>query len=185
MIYTGLLSLLLAEYAASQKCSAVLLCSADSIYPIPMQWSPKSIAVCALLTKKKEKLLLNMSYSSHFGLVIFIYCRYVCSMTPCKPLEEMEKVKLKPQRIQEESFEETPLLIAVLTYIGYGVLILFGHIRDMLGRWGIKKGPTIEPVLEVQRVLKPFSYFITYNYITYISIYCECLSESGTHATMS
>jgi len=33
MIYTGLLSLLLAEYSASQKCSAVLLCSADSIYP--------------------------------------------------------------------------------------------------------------------------------------------------------
>jgi len=33
MIYTGLLSLLLAEYAASQKRSAVLLCSADSIYP--------------------------------------------------------------------------------------------------------------------------------------------------------
>jgi len=33
MIYTGLLSLLLAEYTATQKCSAVLLCSADSIYP--------------------------------------------------------------------------------------------------------------------------------------------------------
>ena len=33
MIYTGLLSLLLAEYAANEKCSAVLLCSADSIYP--------------------------------------------------------------------------------------------------------------------------------------------------------
>jgi len=29
----GKLYLLLAEYAANQKCSAVLLCSADSIYP--------------------------------------------------------------------------------------------------------------------------------------------------------
>jgi len=37
MIYTGLLSLLLAEYAANQKCSAVLLCSADSIYPLAMR----------------------------------------------------------------------------------------------------------------------------------------------------
>jgi len=37
MIYTGLLSLLLAEYAANQKCSAVLLCSADSIYPLYWQ----------------------------------------------------------------------------------------------------------------------------------------------------
>ena len=34
MIYTDLLSLLLAEYAANQKCSAILLCSADSIYPM-------------------------------------------------------------------------------------------------------------------------------------------------------
>jgi len=34
MIYTGLLSLLLAEYAAYQKRSAFLLCSADSIYPV-------------------------------------------------------------------------------------------------------------------------------------------------------
>ena len=33
MIYTGLLSLLLAEYAANQQCSVFLLCFADSIYP--------------------------------------------------------------------------------------------------------------------------------------------------------
>jgi len=38
MIYCGLLSLLLAEYAANKKCSAVLLCSADSIYPDPGAW---------------------------------------------------------------------------------------------------------------------------------------------------
>jgi len=35
MIYTGLLSLLLAEYAANQKCSAVLLCSAA----LPIQYT--------------------------------------------------------------------------------------------------------------------------------------------------
>ena len=37
MIYTGLLSLLLTEYAANQKCSAVLLCSADSVQTYPLQ----------------------------------------------------------------------------------------------------------------------------------------------------
>jgi len=42
MIYTGLLSLLLTEYAANQKCSAVLLCSADSIYPKPKGWTTLS-----------------------------------------------------------------------------------------------------------------------------------------------
>lgn len=40
-----------------------------------------------------------------------------------------------------EFFEETPLYIAVLTYIGYGILILFGHFRDFLRRWNIEKLP--------------------------------------------
>ena len=62
---------------------------------------------------------------------------------------------VKPRLVcrEDESFEETPLLIAVLTYIGYGVLILFGHIRDALRCWGCEKVPTIaEPVSEVKRV---------------------------------
>ena len=74
-------------------------------------------------------------------------------------LEKMGKVKMKPLSAgsQDESFEETPLLIAVLTYIGYGVLIMFGHIRDMLRRWGCEKVPTIaEPLSEVQKVFRLF-----------------------------
>jgi len=38
-----------------------------------------------------------------------------------------------------EFFEETPLYIAVLTYIGYGILIVFGHFRDLLCRWNLEK----------------------------------------------
>jgi len=38
-----------------------------------------------------------------------------------------------------ESFEETPLLVAVVTYISYGILIIFGHIRELLRKCGIKK----------------------------------------------
>jgi len=52
-----------------------------------------------------------------------------------------------------ESFEETPLLIAVLTYIGYGILIVFGHMRDWLRQWGWEKVPVAaEPVSEVKAV---------------------------------
>ena len=47
-------------------------------------------------------------------------------------------------------FEQTPLLIAVLTYLGYGILILFGHLRDLMRRIGIEKLPVAsEPVKEV------------------------------------
>ncbi|KAM6462122.1 serine palmitoyltransferase 2 isoform 1-T1 [Liasis olivaceus] len=38
-----------------------------------------------------------------------------------------------------ETFEETPMLVAVLTYVGYGVLTLFGYLRDFLRQWKIEK----------------------------------------------
>ncbi|KAL7872245.1 hypothetical protein SRHO_G00072280 [Serrasalmus rhombeus] len=38
-----------------------------------------------------------------------------------------------------ESFEETPLLVAVLTYMGYGILTLFGYLRDFLRDWNFEK----------------------------------------------
>lgn len=38
-----------------------------------------------------------------------------------------------------EYFEETPLLVAVLTYMGYGILTLFGYLRDFLREWKIEK----------------------------------------------
>ncbi|XP_004083402.1 serine palmitoyltransferase 2 [Oryzias latipes] len=38
-----------------------------------------------------------------------------------------------------ESFEETPLLVAVLTYMGYGILTIFGYFRDFLRHWNIEK----------------------------------------------
>ena len=61
---------------------------------------------------------------------------------------KMEKMERKKHNF--ESFEETPLLIAVVTYIGYGVLIVFGHMRDCLRRWGWEKVPVAaEPVTEV------------------------------------
>ncbi|KAG5847024.1 serine palmitoyltransferase 2-like isoform X2 [Anguilla rostrata] len=38
-----------------------------------------------------------------------------------------------------ESFEETPMLVAVLTYMGYGILTIFGYLRDFLREWKIEK----------------------------------------------
>ncbi|KAL0969845.1 hypothetical protein UPYG_G00233110 [Umbra pygmaea] len=38
-----------------------------------------------------------------------------------------------------ESFEETPMLVAVLTYMGYGILTIFGYLRDFLRNWKIEK----------------------------------------------
>ncbi|XP_075879590.1 serine palmitoyltransferase 2-like [Nelusetta ayraudi] len=38
-----------------------------------------------------------------------------------------------------ESFEETPMLVAVLTYMGYGILTVFGYFRDFLRHWKIER----------------------------------------------
>lgn len=44
-----------------------------------------------------------------------------------------------PKRKIIETFEETPLPVAIWTYLGYGIIILFGHFRDCLRKWGIEK----------------------------------------------
>ena len=46
---------------------------------------------------------------------------------------------LEPTRIQDANFEETPLIVAVITYIGYGILVVFGYLRDFLRYRGLEK----------------------------------------------
>lgn len=53
----------------------------------------------------------------------------------------MQAQKEKPARRVFELFEETPLYIAVFTYIGYGILFVFGSFRDLLRRWHLEKIP--------------------------------------------
>ncbi|ESN98913.1 hypothetical protein HELRODRAFT_66644 [Helobdella robusta] len=47
-----------------------------------------------------------------------------------------------------ESFEETPLIIAILTYLGYGILIVFGHIGDFLRKWNVFYNPLVTEKVE-------------------------------------
>ena len=52
------------------------------------------------------------------------------------------KVRKKLDYVPKESFQEPPLIEAVFTYIGYGLLIIMGHISDFLRRFGLKSsGP--------------------------------------------
>jgi len=46
-----------------------------------------------------------------------------------------------------ESFEETPLLVAVITYISYAILIVFGHIRELLRKCSLEKVPVAREYL--------------------------------------
>ncbi|XP_075719202.1 serine palmitoyltransferase 3-like [Rhinoderma darwinii] len=39
----------------------------------------------------------------------------------------------------KESFEEAPMYVAVFTYIGFGVVTLFGYLRDFMRAWGLEK----------------------------------------------
>ena len=53
--------------------------------------------------------------------------------------QERLKKKTKAKPIQQQLFEETPLLVAVITYIGYGVLVVFGYVRDFLRYYGLER----------------------------------------------
>ena len=41
--------------------------------------------------------------------------------------------------VHDEEFEATPLFIAVITYISYAILIIFGYIRDLMRFYGLEK----------------------------------------------
>lgn len=48
----------------------------------------------------------------------------------------------------DETFEETPILAAIMTYLSYGLMVVIGHIRDFLRSIGIEKEKTCtEPKL--------------------------------------
>ncbi|RWS13651.1 serine palmitoyltransferase 2-like protein [Dinothrombium tinctorium] len=49
------------------------------------------------------------------------------------------KKECKTRVAEEEEYEETPLIIALLAYLSYVVLIIFGHLRDFLRNTGIEK----------------------------------------------
>jgi len=58
-----------------------------------------------------------------------------------------------------ESFEETPLLAAIATYICYGLVVLIGHIRDFLNNIGVLKiNACLEPRIPVKELLDLHKY---------------------------
>ena len=78
-------------------------------------------------------------------------------------------------RREFEMFEETPLYIAVLTYLGYAILILFGHLRDALRRWQLEANHATQEYL-TSPVLSPS---------IYTCFYCiriaHCTARTGTY----
>ncbi|KAJ8289012.1 hypothetical protein COCON_G00016710 [Conger conger] len=60
----------------------------------------------------------------------------------CYPEEKVHHIACNGglyNRPFNESFEETPMLLAVLTYLSYGILTIFGYLRDFLREWKIEK----------------------------------------------
>ncbi|KAK6479029.1 serine palmitoyltransferase 2-like [Huso huso] len=67
---------------------------------------------------------------------------YLYQKQHCYPEEKIYHVAHNGglyKRPFNEVFEETPMLVAVLTYMGYGILTLFGYLRDFLRDWKIEK----------------------------------------------
>ena len=50
-----------------------------------------------------------------------------------------EDVKMAENDLEDEEFEETPLFAAVLTYLSYAILCLFGWLRDFMRQSGIEQ----------------------------------------------
>ncbi len=60
--------------------------------------------------------------------------------------------------LQYEEFEETPLYPAILTYLSYAVLCLFGWLRDFMRHSNIeKKRGAVDPNASLVCLLKNYS----------------------------
>lgn len=52
--------------------------------------------------------------------------------------------KTPRKRVPKETFPDPPLLKAVFTHLGYGIMILLGHVIDFLRKLGLKSDPYTE-----------------------------------------
>lgn len=59
----------------------------------------------------------------------------------------------KKIELKREKLEETPYHIAVLCYLSYAVLILFGYLRDFFRKSGIEKNKS---AVEINREVSSF-----------------------------
>ena len=52
--------------------------------------------------------------------------------------------KARQGRELQDKLEETPLYIAVMTYMSYFFLIIFGYMRDFMRKYGLDKFKTVK-----------------------------------------
>ena len=76
---------------------------------------------------------------------------------------EKEKLKEFKDSFVEE-FEDTPFQVAVLTYLSYFFLILFGYLRDFLRKYGLEKSKA--PKEHGNKVLNGFFLVLFFNRIS-------------------
>lgn len=59
--------------------------------------------------------------------------------THSTPLKRRKSILDPPIFPNFDEFEEPSVLVAVMTYLSYAVLIVFGHLRDFMTRVGLEK----------------------------------------------
>lgn len=81
------------------------------------------------------------------------------------------RTKVESSFVSQEDFEETPMLVALITYIGYGVLFLMGQIRDFLRAKGLEENKCAREhpkMLSFPPLYRSFEAFYTRNLYTRI-----------------
>eukprot|EP00054_Salpingoeca_dolichothecata_P037295 m.10439 g.10439 ORF g.10439 m.10439 type:complete len:515 (+) comp7410_c0_seq1:102-1646(+) len=84
---------------------------------------------------------------------------------PPSPSTKKDPTKSAESLLNEE-FEKTPLYIAVLTFVGYGLLFVFGHLRDFLRSTSLERSKLpkeAEKQKDFVPLYKDFESFFTRN----------------------
>ena len=62
-----------------------------------------------------------------------------------KQLQDYDAVCRSSKRFGMESFEEVPMFIALVTYMGWGIIILIGYVKEFLLSFIAKFVPSQNP----------------------------------------
>lgn len=100
-------------------------------------------------SEKKEETPLIVALLMYLGYGIMVAFRHLRNFmrsirsekirSTVERINEERKPVIHSFRTHREENEETPLVVALLTYLGYGIMVCFGHLRDFMRSVGLEK----------------------------------------------
>lgn len=79
-----------------------------------------------------------LSFKQHCSLLLFAMFQGLCGSL-LEQIKDVPGTGVTSRQYKQEVFEQAPMYVAVMTYLGFGIVTLFGYFRDFLRAIGLEK----------------------------------------------